>query len=392
MNQIPKWILHELSFDGLIRTDSSAILDLEELMSIKDGIVGDDLQLFFCDTTASRIRIARNVKSNEHVIIWDENYLKFLRRCISVVFDTGPEEHKKESSLGFCFARTAAERLLVPKPEMAMAAMEMVKLFYYKFGISKEIQIRGENNVKFLGYNKIIRWWILFHEIGHYLYSNGHTDLYNSIGKKIDSSLELFKQRDDWPVSEKTSRLRELGVIKFYSERRDDICGEIVNLPTREEVWCDFFAIEQVLLKVFNEAINPSFIYPSIMLAYYASSTLKHTEIFFNQKIRSERYIDELERSMRQMTTRTDLRMMHLLREGLQIYGQVGLNREDILKWVDYTELLRFAEAEGKISGLLNSIEYREECFSSIDRLIELKSNIEMKALYGELRQELGWA
>jgi hypothetical protein len=351
----PSWVLEKLKDMGLVSLrGSQQPLDpfVQEIVSSLRGWT--NIEVCPCETSRASIDILINRRTSR-ALAWDSRYFQYL----DAVFDIAIAEPELNSidNLGRAYlARTAdkcASRLLQRSPKYAFAAKQI------------QLQIIGANKIEPViilnqarrnTLHQIVRIWHVLHEVGHEVYQTTPM-LVGNIDDKLKTILAALEKRQYAelfsPLDQKNlfrAELAKKGIVKTMTSRlasiRKIIAGTL-DIP-REEIWCDIFASEQLVLQLITRNIDHADAYLVLMLIYYSTATDLAADLFFNPSLSTEEY--KLTMMPEPMAARADLRSEMLSASFVEfVLRPRGLDVTQATEdWVGthYKTLARLAEIE----------------------------------------------
>ncbi|WP_141100962.1 hypothetical protein [Roseateles aquatilis] len=243
-----------------------------------------------------------------------------------------------------------------------------------------------------------IRWWTFLHELGHELF---HTrpELVTNIDDKVEQARQACSGiKDRVVLSNVTSiddariALRRKGILRAAGDGIDELNSSLRTPGTREEVWCDFFAVEQMTMQAFIRETNPRDLYLALMLAHYSNGLLTQAQRFFDPGVSDADYARSFQ--AQELATRADLRAMHLGAMLQTIFiGPLGLDAAQcVTQWIggNYPIMNRFCELESHIGRLLHP-QMRSAALASCDAWSATLSEKDRERHFEDLQSELGW-
>lgn len=397
--RIPAWVIREMRYRALVVERSPSDPEINDVIEIlNDYRQWTSTPLFPCETSAAVVRNIHNASAGEYCIVWDERYFQPIKSCLALTLSDESEYQVTDLQVTMAQVITysCAERIFRREPGYARAAIEAARKLLRVGRILSAIAVR--NNTQFTAVMRYIRWWTLFHELGHELYQT-NPELVSNIDEKIEIAMRVTAQQSDpilisgrSRVEDARIRLREVGVVRPRLERLPEIRSVIKDSLPREEVWCDFFAIEQLVLQAFARNLDPTDIYLAMMINYYVNDLLARALRFFDRLTSDDVYESKL--WTLNMAMRADLRAMHLTGMLVEIFVRpLELDPAEYSeRWINVhaLRLNRFIEIEEAIAKLL-SPNIRRMILDHNDRWLDSLSEDEVIRHNAVLRSELGW-
>lgn len=374
---IPTWALSEITSYGFVAQKQPQNVEIQEIQEFleRDFRAITSTQIIPCETSSATVRNIHRVKTGEHCIIWDERYFQAIEKCL-ICSLASPSEYKLQNLqayLAIAISRSCAERLLYRSPKDAHAVINFFEKLEEENYISK-IQI--DDVSKCLSAMKYIRWWTFFHELGHELF---HTvpELVSNIEEKVSIAVKLSETLPESNektgsvlIDEARSHLKEINVIQSHKTRHKEILKSLSNSLEREEIWCDVFAVEQLVLYGFLRKCDPAHMYFALMINHYINTLITSTTSYFNSHITDEKYILGLNFN-KALAMRADLRALHLNVMLFEIYIKpLNLDIEEFqIRWIGahYPALSQFSEINRGILKTINNFDLRKNIFNEHD-------------------------
>jgi len=397
---LPNWILNDLRFSCYFKENNTETEESAEIAFFfkRDFEKYTTSKLFFCETSLSTIQTIHRIKTGEYGIIWDERFFHLYEKA--VICAMAPSETNSFDDLKYLLKKniflTTAERLLYNKPMYAYAA---INIFEQTEGESKQRNVKVENLERHCIIMKFFKWWTFFHEIGHELVNKAPhlvADFDNklSFAIKISDSLDENTKSKNDDTNIFRTKLKEAGIIQSHEKRILDIKNSLTDVVAKEEVWCDIFAIEQMVKNAHDYAYDPKDIYLVLMLNYYITVLLHNTQYYFDFSKNEENYINQ-EKYVKEQAMRADLRVMYLSAMLSELYIKgTDLNIEEFdNKCIGshYPILYRFTELEEDILQITNNLELRKHLIEGTSSFDELSKDMQIE-LKQNLSTFLGWS
>jgi hypothetical protein len=288
---------HRPEFERFVRATRSCYRVSDPLV-LAHNVVGDlfdglyDGPTGFLSIKSPEAHIEVCTNRAEHALVWDARYLDYLDAYTRIFYpradDSAPEKSValREEPAGNLFLLFLLEQLsLTHRPPQLLVAAEIrrhlldrklspSKILGFDFSpLDPHVPLNRSRYIDFIQTG--IRYFIIFHEYIHFAERRPGSTLVADASKGIDMMMEGILSRlaqeevELWHAKGKEAAAQELERLGLPREKRDldtaiQLTHHMVNTTwyqnakrsTKEELTCDFFAIEQVFDKYIQKTFE----------------------------------------------------------------------------------------------------------------------------------------
>jgi len=418
INDIPTWVRKGLEATTYVDNYNVSEEELAEIHAVWEMVSefgdGDHLNLLGCSTSGASVSLMGTSCEDEKYLIWDGFYFAITKACIYLTFaDDDNDTERLCKAFAYNLLKACSSRLLRNYPLQSFVLMQLPILFFsdkndndddalkFKFSMSKWGQRAGE-------VCSIIRKFVLYHEIGHYFYSSPglNTAFRDSIDEKVGHAKKLIrmseKRRNDaiLETPETSRRSSEFPNLQTYqnfglfNDRSTLLQDVLRSNSSKEEIWCDLFAIERLIVHQLALKKGFSDIYLSLMLSYYIESilhgvTLCYSRSPFYNLSRMGKETDGVDVDFRELRARMEMRTTLLQAIALQFNPEWGVSEFKENVFYDARKFMdRFTKLEKYIS--LSRLVMRP-MMKKWEKYFSQQTHEEKEAIYAWHRKRLGW-
>lgn len=247
---LPFWARARLSFDRIIvpAAGEDAFADDIDVL-IAEGEFAELFRFVPASTTRSSIEMLFERRSNEAVLLWDRDCLDRIDGLLALVLaDDGQplEQYHRLAVVALC--ELLAGMFAVTDPAITMEIMTLRAAYD-----PEEVMVTVNDDERLDRFRRLVRVYLFHHELGHLIYATDPA-IAPDVGVMIDDALRHFSLADPSagpaPRTSASDGLIERGLVIPYEEigaLGETMRTQLAEPGTREETWCDGFAIRRLV-------------------------------------------------------------------------------------------------------------------------------------------------
>lgn len=364
---IPSWVRKRLSQDRLLKEHSSKdepFFDL--LITTLRQYSFINVPLVPINTSRGSIELIRHRITNETLLIWDYQFFYHFDITLSILLasqtslDRVTAQHMNLRSVSI----QVSQILLPTEPGFALSCERLSAKMLGRRQLPRQL-VLSDIQV-FDRIRKLCRVFVLLHEFGHAVY-RVEPDLLANIDEKMDivaTNIGLTGSRFFGEKERHTGNSGQDAAQQHHNKIKELLISE----RRREETWCDFFSVEQLILWCMIEEYTVAECYLAVMLVHYIITTRQVWEYFWDRHNNALPWYEHPR--LLEAKVRGDVRGQFCLVQAHHLCNEpLGISVEDYRNTIvneSYPIMKAYTEIAQQSLGLLHSI-YREEALTHSD-------------------------